>query len=356
MKRARLYLLVACVGAAALTAAGGWFLLSAQAAAAAPAATPSRPPPALVVTGVRVTPVPFAETITANGTLRADESVELQAELSGKVVAINFREGARVRAGDLLVKIDDSSLQASLRRAEARRELAQFREQRIKLLLDQGGYSQQTYDEARSELTIQDAEADLIRAEINKTEIRAPFDGVVGLRSVSLGAYVNPSIRIATLQRVHTLKLDLSIPERYSTRIEAGAPVRFTVAGSGETHEGEVYAVEPRIDVSTRTVLLRALCHNPHQILLPGTFARIELTVTRAEDALLVPAIAVIAGLDERFVFVAKGERAERVRVRTGARTATEVHIIEGLAPGDTVLTSGVQQLRQGMPVQVSPL
>src|SRR5690606_32967864 len=120
---------VACVGAAALTAAGGWFLLNAQAAAAAPAAAPNRPPPALVVTGVRVTPVPFAETITANGTLRADESVELQAEVSGKVVAINFREGARVRAGDLLVKIDDSSLQASLRRAAARRELAQFREQ-----------------------------------------------------------------------------------------------------------------------------------------------------------------------------------------------------------------------------------
>jgi membrane fusion protein, multidrug efflux system len=354
MKRSR-YVVAGSVGLASILAAGAWFSFRAPAVAAARPLPTERARPPLVVTGVHVHPIAFAETITASGTLRAEESVELQAEVNGKVIALNFREGAAVQAGELLVKIDDSSLQASLRRVEARRELAQFREQRIRQLLAQGGFSQQAYDEARSEVAIQDAEADVIRAEIRKTEIRAPFDGIVGLRFVSLGAYVNPSARIATLQRIHQLKLDFSIPERYITRVDPGARLRFTVAGSSDVHEGEVYAVEPRIDVGTRSVLLRAVSENTHQALLPGTFARVELTVTRAEDALLVPAIAVIAGLEERFVFVMRGGRAERVAVRLGARTATEVHVIEGLAPGDVVLTSGLQQLRAGMPVQLPP-
>jgi membrane fusion protein, multidrug efflux system len=307
----------------------------------------------LRVSAVKVDPVPFTESIAANGTLRAEESVELQTEVNGKVAAINFTEGQRVSQGHILVKIDDSSLQASLRRAQARRELAGFREQRLARLVEEGGVSKQDYDEARGELAVLDAEIDFIRADIKKTEIRAPFDGVAGIRFVSVGSYVNPAARIATLQGITNLKVDFSVPERYAPRVKAGDPMRFTVAGSKQVYTGEVYAVEPRIDVATRSVLLRALCRNPDGSLLPGIFARVEYTVQQSEASLLVPAIAILSGLEERTLFVARDGKAQRVQVVTGARTDSHVQIVQGLSPGDVVLTSGVQQLRNGMAVQV---
>ena len=307
----------------------------------------------LRVSGVRVQPVPFRETIAASGTLRAEESVELQSEVNGKIIALNFTEGQPVSAGTILVKIDDSSLQASLRRARARRELAAFREQRLARLVRTGGVSQQDYDEARGELDVLDAEADLILAEIRKTEIRAPFAGVVGIRFVSIGAYVNPATRIATLQGLTHLKVDFSVPERYAPRVRTGDPVAFSVAGSALTFEAEVYAVEPRIDVATRSVLLRAVCRNPDGALLPGVFARIAYPVSQSESALLVPAIAVLSGLEERALFVERSGRAERILVELGARTTRDVQVISGLNAGDVVIISGVQQLRTGAAVTV---
>ncbi len=344
--------LVVATGAAVF-----WWPKAGAAASAKPAKTadakkPAAPP--LAVSGVKLAYVPFAETITASGTLRAEESIELQSELNGKVVALNFKEGQPVRQGEVLVKIDDSSQQASLRRAIARRDLALLREQRLARLVAEGGVSQLQVDEAKGDLAVIEAEIDVIRAELAKTEIRAPFDGVAGIRFVSLGAYVNPATRIATLQNLHTLKVDFSIPERYAPFVKPGAPVSFTVAGSPVTYEAVVTAVEPRIEVSTRTVLLRAVCENSGLSLIPGLFARIEFAITQAQDALLVPAIAVVAGLEERFVFVARDDKAVRVRVRTGARTTTRVQILEGLHPGDVVLVSGVQQLRAGLPVKVT--
>lgn len=314
---------------------------------------PRRDTAPIRVSGFVAKAAPFSDTITASGSLRADESVEVQSELTGKIVALNFSEGTAVHAGDVLLKIDDTTLQASLRRAEARRELARVREQRLLQLVKGGGTSQQDYDEALSALAVQDAEVDLIRAELAKTEIRAPFDGIAGLRFVSLGAYVTPTTRIATLQRVSELKVDFSVPERYSSAIRAGAPISFSVAGHDEKFTGSVYAVEPRIDVSTRTVLLRARCANPGLTLLPGLFARIELTVTTQNDAILIPAQALISGLEERYVFLAKNGRAERTLVRTGARTATHVQVTGGITPGSVVLTSGIQQLRGGLAVEV---
>lgn len=348
--------LLLVLGVLGLAAAGAYLAARKPGAAPAAHATPpaSRPAPApLAVSGLAVLAQPFVETISANGTLRADEAVELQTEVNGKIAALNFAEGQRVRAGEVLVKIDDTSLQAGLRRAEARLALAQFREKRLARLVAEGGVSRLEYDEAKGELDVLQAEADIIRAEIAKTGIRAPFDGIVGLRFVSVGAYVNPATRIATLQNLHTMKVDFSVPERYAPFVKPGAPVEFTVAGSSTIYEAKVVAVEPRIDVATRTILLRAVCRNPDLALIPGLFARIDFAVNQAQDALLVPAIAVVAGLEERYVFVAREEKAVRVRVRTGARTATQVQILEGLSPGDVVLVSGVQQLRAGLPVKV---
>lgn len=307
----------------------------------------------LRVSAVTVQPAAFAETLTSTGTLLAEEAVELQAETNGKVVAILFTEGARVRKGDLLVKLNDADLSATRERARYRKELATLRERRIAQLLKQGVARQEEYDQALNELNVQDAEIELTEAQIAKTEIRAPFDGVVGLRYVSEGSYVNAATRIATLQRLDRLKVDFSIPEKYATRLRVGSPMAFAIAGSERRFQGQIYAFDPRIDTTTRTVLIRALCPNPDGRLLPGAFANVEVTLTQLSDALLVPAVAVIPGLHDKNVFVVRDGKAEQRAVQTGTRTQSTVHILSGLAPGDIVITSGLQQLRAGQAVTV---
>lgn len=331
------------------------------AAALAQAAEPAPKAPAgkaaggapLRVTAVKLVATPLAEKITATGTLRADEGVELQPETNGKIIAINFTEGARVAKGDLLIKLNDAELRATLKRAEHRRELAELKERRFVQLLSTKSVSQQDYDAAASELAMQRAEVALAEAQLAKMEIRAPFDGVVGLRFVSEGAFVTPTIRVATLQRLSQLKIDFSVPEKYATRIQPGSAVVFSVDGGGKVFKGEIYAVDPRIDSATRTALIRAVCPNPDGRLLPGAFATVEVTLGEVADALLVPAAAVIPGLSEKNVFIVRDGKAVRKPVQTGVRTETSVQILSGLAAGDVVITSGQQQLRAGSAVVV---
>lgn len=298
-----------------------------------------------------VTPAPFAESINSTGTLRADEGVELQAETNGKVVAIKFIEGAQVKKDDLLLKLNDADLRATLMRATYRRQLAKIREQRLALLLKQKMATQDDYDSALNDVNVQDAEIALTQAQIEKTEIRAPFDGVVGLRYVSTGAYVNATTRIATLQRLDRLKIDFAVPEKYTGRIKVGSPISFSVAGGISRFYGEIYAIDPHIDSDTRTLLIRAICPNGDGRVLPGAFANVSVTLAELKDAILIPAEAVIPGLDEKNVFVMKDGKAERRAVETGMRTARTVHVLSGLRPGDVVITSGLQQMRVGQAV-----
>lgn len=296
--------------------------------------------------------MPFAETVTSTGTLRADEGVELQAEINGKIVAINFVEGSRVRKGDLLLKLNDADLRATLARATYRRELAQVREKRYAQLLSQKVVTQDDYDTALNEVNVQDAEIELNKALIAKTEIRAPFDGVAGLRFVSTGAYVNATTRIATLQRLDTLKIDFSVPEKYAGRIKAGSPITFRVAGGGSKFTGQIYATDPRIDSGTRTLLIRAVCRNEEGRLLPGAFANVEFVLSELSDAVLIPSEAVVPGIDEKNVFVVTHGKAELHPVETGTRTASTIHVLSGLHPGDVVITSGLVQMRDGQAVE----
>jgi membrane fusion protein (multidrug efflux system) len=310
---------------------------------------------ALKVAVFEVRPQSFVETLSATGTLRAEESVELQAETAGKVVSISFQEGASVKKGALLVKLNDADLRANLDRYIYGRELAAARERRYATLLAQKMVTQQDYDTTLGEVNVQKANVDLYTAQIEKTEVRAPFDGVVGLRYVSMGTYVNAATRIATLQRLDRLKVDFAIPEKYSGRIRPGAPISFTVAGGLRRFTGRVYAIDPRIETGTRTLLLRALCDNPDGSLLPGAFANVTLPLEAVRDALLVPAEAVIPGLDEKNVYVVKEGVAQRRAVQTGARTAAMVHVIGGIQAGDRVITSGLQALREGQKVMALP-
>lgn len=308
--------------------------------------------PTLKVLVHRVKPRDLAETITANGTLVANESIELRSEIAGKVTKIHFEEGRRVNKGDLLLETNDSELQAQLRRSLYRTELARMRVERQRQLLEQGGTAQDAFDSASNEMRVLEAESDLIRAQLEKTEIRAPFSGLIGLRLVSEGSYLTPNTTIATLQDIDRLKIDFSISERHMNRVHPGSPITFTVAGGTERFSGEVYAVEPAVDLATRTVVLRALADNVTGRLLPGAYAGVEVTLDKIPGALLVPTTAIVPGLNQRSLFVAQNGRASLRTVETGIRLDREIQIVSGLEPDALVITSGLLQLREGMPVE----
>jgi membrane fusion protein, multidrug efflux system len=299
-----------------------------------------------------VAPASLIETIASTGTLRAEEGVELQAETNGRIVAITFTEGTAVHRGDILLKLNDADLIATRSRARYRRELAVLKEQRVAQLLKQGVARQEEYDMALNDLHVQEAEIALTEAQIAKTEVRAPFDGVVGLRYVSEGAYVTAATRVATLQRLERLKVDFSVPEKYATRLRVGGAVQLTVAGADRRLDGAIYAIDPRIDATTRTVLVRALAPNREARLFPGAFANVSLTLGKVEDAVLVPAIAVVPGLNAKTVFVVQDGKAQLRTVVTGTRLEDRVQILSGLAPGEVVVTSGVLQLSPGQNVR----
>jgi membrane fusion protein (multidrug efflux system) len=291
--------------------------------------------------------------IFTTGTLLANEEVELASESSGLIEEIFLEEGAYVEKGQLLIKINDSELQAQLNRAEFRLNLAEDRERRQAQLLDKGGISQEEYDATLNEVNVMRAEVALIEAQIAKTEIRAPFSGKIGLKYVSDGSYITPNTRIATLQDIDPVKIDFSIPERYAAMVEVGNKVAFTVSGLDKTLTASVYAKEPRIDTETRSLQVRAKSPNENGALLPGAFADLELTLSTITNALMVPSISIVPELQGQKVFVVKNGMVQPQTVSTGLRNETKVQITEGIAAGDSVLTTGLLQVRPGMPVNI---
>lgn len=311
---------------------------------------------ALSVRAFIVKPTRFQDKIMTTGTVLANEEVELRSEIAGKIVGIYFREGSRVRKGQLLVKINDAELRAQLVKAEYQISLAEQREFRQRSLLQTEGISQQEYDIALNELNTRKAEVELIKAQIAKTEIHAPFDGVIGLRYVSEGSFVSTSSRIAALQNTDPVKIDFSVPERYAHVVRKGDPIQFVVQGSNEAFRGEVYAVEPKIDPVTRTVQLRALAPNKSGAILPGAFTKVELILHEIPDAVMVPTETIIPHMSGQRVILYHGGVAEMREVETGSRTESTIHVTSGLSAGDTILTTGLLQVRPGMPVRLTEI
>ena len=284
--------------------------------------------------------------IEITGTLRANEAVELRSETAGKITGIYFQEGERVRKGALLVKINDSELQAELRKAQYRLVLAENREKREKQILDNGGISLEEYEATLNEVNVLRADVDLIQAQIEKTKVRAPFNGTIGLRQISEGSYLTTASVIASIQDVDRVKVDFSIPERYAQRVRPGDEIVFSVEGIAEVQRGVVYAVEPEIDANTRTLLIRARCPNPDRALLPGAFADIDLIFEEINDALTVPAIAIMPELGGKKVYVLQNGKAIPRDVETGIRTDERVQVTSGLSAQDTVIVTGLQLIR----------
>jgi membrane fusion protein (multidrug efflux system) len=309
----------------------------------------------LEVETIVVEPRRVVERFSTVGTIRADEWVEIRSEISGILEKIYFDEGSRVRAGQILVQIEDEQLVAERDRARYRVELAETTEVRQQRLLDESLTSQEDYDVALGQLNVLRAELRLAEARLEKAQIRAPFSGVIGLRAVSQGAALTPQMRIATLQRIDPIKIEFAVPESYAGRVRNGVEVRFRIKGSSRDFTGEVYAVEPTVDRETRSLRARARCANPDGELLPGAFADVELAVNEIEDALTVPAMAVIPELGSKKLFVVEDGTAAPRLVETGVRTDTEVEIVRGLEPGDRVIVTAIQQLHAGVPVTEKP-
>ncbi|HEX5133712.1 MAG TPA: efflux RND transporter periplasmic adaptor subunit [Candidatus Krumholzibacteria bacterium] len=303
---------------------------------------------AMVVKAERI-----ADRVSAVGTLLPNEQVEIRSEIAGRVVSISFEEGGRVDKGQVLVKINDSELRAQLARAESRLALATDESERQKQLFAQNLSSEREYANAVNELNVASADVALIRAQLAKMEIRAPFAGVVGLRSVSEGSFVSPSTPITTLKDISTIKIDFSVPERYVRRIAAGDDVEFRVQGSPQTYHATIYALEAGIEQATRTLGVRARARNANLELVPGAFADVVIPLVE-RDALMVPAFALIPELKGHSVFVYSGGKVDTRAVEIGVRTDERVEVVSGLQPGDTLITSAILQLKPGARVRLS--
>lgn len=305
------------------------------------------------VQAVVTAPSTMTRRIRTNGTLQADESVELTAESSGKITSIQFEEGGRVQEGALLVQINDAELQAEKRRLEHQLQLATDRAERQEKLLEEGGVSQEEYDATVNEVEVLNAELALVEARIEKTKIRAPFSGVVGLREVSEGAYISPQTKITTLQRIDPIKVNFSVSEQYTSRVQAGQTITFTVRGQDRTIDGQVYAANTDVNADTRTLQLRARAPNPDGSLRPGMFADVIVTLGTIDDAIVLPSFAVVPTLDGQRVFVVENGTAQPQNVALGIRTDSTVQVTDGLSMRDTVITSSIQSLRAGLPIQI---
>ena len=310
--------------------------------------------PAMRVDGVVVQPQAFSNSLAVTGSIEANEQVAIRGQVSGLVRSISFEEGSKVSKGQVLLKIDDSELRAQLAQAQTRQSLAAENERRAGLLLKKEAISQEEYDVARAELKSAQAQSQLIQAQLAKTTIRAPFSGRIGLRSISEGSYLSPETVVANLVSTDPVKITFSVPEKYATQVKENTQLSFTIAGSPEKYTATVYAIEPGIEASSRTLQLRARAANPDGTLLPGSFANIQLPLAVIPDALLVSTEAIIPVQNGKKVFVARNGQAKETMVETTTRTEKDVLITSGLQAGDTVLTTGIMTLKDGSPVKVA--
>lgn len=286
--------------------------------------------------------------IYASGTLLANEEVELRNESAGRIEVMNLQEGHKVRRGDLLLQIDASEFDAQLSRLKTQVGIAEKDEQRKRELLTISGVSQEVYDNAAAMVEELQADIRLTESRIRNSRILAPFSGRVGLRYISPGAFIGMGERIATLVQDDPIKIEFTVPQRYAAQMKPGQRITFTYSGSKDPFEAEVYATEPRIDIGTRTLKVRARCDNADGLLIPGAFVEIELILETIGDALMVPSEVLIPQLKGQKIFVMREGKARSLEVETGLRTETMVQITKGLNPGDTVITTALLALKDG--------
>ena len=307
----------------------------------------------ITVSGTVVKLQTFDNNLALSGSIEANEQVEIRSEVSGIVKTIYFQEGSNVAKGQVLLKVDDIELKAQLAQAKTKESLASENERRAKLLLQKEAISQEEYDVARADHQSAKAQSQLILAQIEKTTVRAPFSGKIGLRSISPGTYVTPALLVAKLVNSGQLKITFSIPEKYASQVNKNGIITFKVTGSDQTYTAKIYAIEPEVEIATRTLKVRALADNKNGKLLPGTFADVQLPLDIIKDAVVIPTEAIIPVQGGKKVFIANKGMAKEVMVETATRTDASILVLSGLKVGDTVLTSGVMSLKDEAPIVV---
>lgn len=310
--------------------------------------------PTIPVEAMIIQPRLLENKIYTTGTLLANEEVELHPEITGRIVGVHFDEGKRIRKGELMIKINDGELQADLKAKEPEAKQAADEERRKRGLFEVKAISQEEYDKSLSNSKMLEAERQAIESQLRETEIRAPFDGVVGLRYVSEGDYASPDLLVATIQDIDPVKAEFSIPEKYAHQLKEGVKVLVRIGDSEAEHIGLVYAVEAKIDPGTRTIKARARIPNPDGSIIPGSFAKIELTLEQMPNAIVVPAGAIIPEMSGVKVYVSVDGKAKAVQVKTGIRTDRDVQILEGLNINDTLIVTGMLQLGEGKGVTIT--
>jgi membrane fusion protein (multidrug efflux system) len=312
------------------------------------------PRAAVIVGGMILKPQKFDDNLSLSGSLEANEQIDIRSEVSGVVEQINFEEGSEVRKGQILFKVNDVELRAQRSMMTSAQKLASENERRAKLLLEKQAISQEEYDVSNADLASSKASSELIGAQLSKATVRAPFSGTIGLREISEGTYVTPETPIAKLVNTSQLKITFAIPEKYAPRMSVNSVISFTTPGSNEEYAAKIYAIEPAVDVATRTLRMRAIADNSEGKLYPGTYVNVLLPLETIENALLVPTEALIPIQNGKKIFVLRNGKAREIMVKTGSRTDSVVRVISGLKAQDTVLTYGVMALSDGTPVKVN--
>ena len=310
----------------------------------------------LVVNGLVLNYSTLNDVFRTKGILLPDEEVDLSFETSGKITNIYFSEGSQVKQGQLLAKINDKPLQAELKKLETQLPLANERVFRQKTLLEKDAVSQETYEVVVTELDKLKADIDLIKSRIALTELRAPFSGIIGLRQVSVGAYASPTVIISKITKLSPLKVEFSVNERQIDEVKAGTRLKFGIDNDKNQYEATVYAIETQLDAKTLSLKARARYPNPGGKLKAGQSATVEIRLRQITNTIVVPSITTIAEMGRDIAFVYSNGKAKQVVLNKGLRTENSVQIISGLTVGDTLITTGVMQLRDGMPVKTGEI
>lgn len=306
------------------------------------------------VKGVVLKTATFNNILSLSGSIEANEQVEIRSEISGIVESINFQEGSYVKKGQLLFKVNDIELKAQLRQATTKEGLAAENARRAKLLLEKEAISQEEFDVSRADYAFTQAQTQLIKAQIAKTAVKAPFSGKIGLRSISTGTFITPAILVTKLVNTEKIKITFSIPEKYANKVKSGSEIGFTVSGSDKVYTAKIYAIEPEIEISTRTLQIRAIADNKDGKLFPGTFADVKLPLAIINDAIIVPSEAIIPVQGGKKAFITNMGKAKQVLVEADARTDTSILILSGLKAGDTLITSGIMYLKNESPIKIN--
>jgi membrane fusion protein (multidrug efflux system) len=326
-------------------------------AAPPPGQGPGAPVPVISVEGLVVKTSSINEVVEASGTILANEATEIRPEISGRITQLNIREGAVVPKGSLLVKIYDADLQAQLNKLLVQLQIAEKTEERQKELLKIGGIAQQDYDLSTLQVSNIKADIELTRVNISKTEIRAPYNGRLGLKSISPGAYISPTTLITTITQMNQMKIEFSVPEKYSAQINNGLTLDFMLDGSTKSYKANVLAREGSVDQNTRNLRIRAVVQGgADQFLVPGTFAKVRMILGENSNAIMIPSNAVIPQARNKQVALYRGGMASMIDIDTGIRDSSNVQVLSGLKSGDTLVTSGLLFIKPGTKLKLSKI